>query len=63
MLRYMNGVTNFRGLPLRVEMVPFSLIHMYSLIHVEANVSSHRDSIWLVYLQETRDHLCNLYLL
>ena len=32
LLRYLNLSTNFRGLPLRVEMAPFCLKYMYSVL-------------------------------
>ena len=70
--RYVNWSTNFRGLPLRVEMDPFSLKHVLSFIciHIKANASSCLLALsyavgillGLLYLQEVQDHLCSLHL-
>ena len=62
--RYMNWSTNSRGLPLRVEMVPFYLKHMYSVLFAftsrlmpptACSRLLRRDSVWAgVFPRNTR---------
>ena len=67
----MNLSTNFRGLPLKVEMTLSRLKDMNSVLYSFEGqcllllALGYAVGIWLeqVYLQEVLDHLCSLYLL